>query len=96
MARFRLMATLVLAVALAATPTMFAGAARTSSSALPAAMPLQERIAALLNAPDLAHGFWGIEVVSLATGETLYALNPTSCSRRLPIPSFLPPLPGSL
>lgn len=37
--------------------------------------PLQERIAALLNVPDLAHGFWGIEVVSLATGEALYSQN---------------------
>ncbi len=36
---------------------------------------LQERIAAVLSAPDLARGFWGIEVVSLATGETLYAQN---------------------
>jgi serine-type D-Ala-D-Ala carboxypeptidase/endopeptidase (penicillin-binding protein 4) len=37
--------------------------------------PLQERIAGVLNVPDLARGFWGIEVVSLATGETLYAQN---------------------
>lgn len=48
---------------------------------------LQERIAAVLSAPDLARGFWGIEVVSLpssvsvsktsdhATGKTLFALN---------------------
>ena len=36
---------------------------------------LQDRIAAVLGAPDLAHGFWGIEVVSSATGETLYAQN---------------------
>jgi serine-type D-Ala-D-Ala carboxypeptidase/endopeptidase (penicillin-binding protein 4) len=38
--------------------------------------PLQDRIAAVLSAPDLARGFWGIEVVSLATGETLYSQNP--------------------
>ena len=37
--------------------------------------PLQDRIAAVLSAPDLARGFWGIEVVSLATGETLYSQN---------------------
>ena len=36
---------------------------------------LQERIAAVLSAPDLSRGFWGIEVVSLATGETLYSQN---------------------
>jgi D-alanyl-D-alanine carboxypeptidase/D-alanyl-D-alanine-endopeptidase (penicillin-binding protein 4) len=71
MAWFRLMAALVLAVALAS-PTLVAAA---PLSAPPAAMPLQERIAALLSAPDLAHGFWGIEVVSLTTGETLYTLN---------------------
>jgi len=37
--------------------------------------PLQARIGALLDAPDLQHGFWGIEVASLATGETLFAQN---------------------
>jgi serine-type D-Ala-D-Ala carboxypeptidase/endopeptidase (penicillin-binding protein 4) len=37
--------------------------------------PLQDRIAAVLGAPDLARGFWGIEVVSLTTGETLYSQN---------------------
>jgi D-alanyl-D-alanine carboxypeptidase/D-alanyl-D-alanine-endopeptidase (penicillin-binding protein 4) len=42
---------------------------------LPAVQRLQTRIAALLNSPDLAHGFWGIEVASLATGETLYSQN---------------------
>src|SRR5208283_1463723 len=30
--------------------------------------PLPERIAAVLSAPDLARGFWGIEVVSLPSG----------------------------
>ena len=39
------------------------------------AKPLPDRIASILNAPDLARGFWGIEVVSLATGKTLYAQN---------------------
>ena len=36
---------------------------------------LQERITSVLSAPDLARGFWGIEVVSLSTGETLYSQN---------------------
>ncbi len=35
--------------------------------------PLQRRIAAILEPADLAHGFWGIEVVSLSTGKVLYA-----------------------
>jgi serine-type D-Ala-D-Ala carboxypeptidase/endopeptidase (penicillin-binding protein 4) len=30
--------------------------------------PLPERIAAVLSAPDLARGFWGIEVVALSSG----------------------------
>ena len=38
--------------------------------------PLQERIASVLSAPDLARGFWGIEVRSLSSGQTFYALNP--------------------
>src|ERR1035438_1010017 len=37
--------------------------------------PLPDRVAAVLSAPDLARGFWGIEVVSLSTGKTLYAQN---------------------
>jgi D-alanyl-D-alanine carboxypeptidase/D-alanyl-D-alanine-endopeptidase (penicillin-binding protein 4) len=37
--------------------------------------PLADRIAGVLNAPDLMRGFWGIEVVSLATGEILYSQN---------------------
>jgi len=41
----------------------------------PPERPLQDRIAAILGAPDLARGFWGIEVVSVSTGETLYAQN---------------------
>ena len=36
---------------------------------------LQDRIASILSAPDLAHGFWGIEVESLATGKILYSQN---------------------
>src|SRR6202045_4499435 len=36
---------------------------------------LQDRIAGVVSAPDLARGFWGIEVVSLSTGKTLYSQN---------------------
>src|SRR6266852_2045096 len=37
--------------------------------------PLTKRIAAVLSDPDLSHGFWGIEVVSLPSGRILYAQN---------------------
>jgi serine-type D-Ala-D-Ala carboxypeptidase/endopeptidase (penicillin-binding protein 4) len=41
--------------------------------------PLPDRIAGVLSAPDLARGFWGIEVVSLSsdktTSKTLYSQN---------------------
>jgi serine-type D-Ala-D-Ala carboxypeptidase/endopeptidase (penicillin-binding protein 4) len=37
--------------------------------------PLEERIATVLSSPDLARGFWGIEVVSLKSGKTLSAQN---------------------
>src|SRR2546425_1572928 len=36
---------------------------------------LPARIAAVLSDPDLARGFWGIEVVSLPSGRILYAQN---------------------
>lgn len=42
-------------------------------AAPPKALP--DRISAILNSPDLARGFWGIEVASVKTGQTLYALN---------------------
>lgn len=35
--------------------------------------PLASRIAKILSDPDAARGFWGIEVVSLKQGKTLYA-----------------------
>ena len=38
--------------------------------------PLSERINAILTQPDLAHGFWGIEITSLTTGKVIYAKNP--------------------
>jgi D-alanyl-D-alanine carboxypeptidase/D-alanyl-D-alanine-endopeptidase (penicillin-binding protein 4) len=37
--------------------------------------PLPDRIATVLSASDLEQGFWGIEVVSLSTGKTLYQQN---------------------
>ena len=37
--------------------------------------PLPDRIAAILSAPDLARGFWGIEVISLPAGISLYQQN---------------------
>lgn len=55
-----------------AKPIAFPATAPAASSAVER---LQTRIAALLNSPDLAHGFWGIEVASLATGEALYSQN---------------------
>ncbi len=67
MPRRRSLARLFLIVALAAAP-LFAAPPATIK-------PLQERVSALLSSPDLAHGFWGVEVVSLATGETLYSQN---------------------
>ena len=37
--------------------------------------PVAKRIDAILAAPDLARGFWGIEVVSLDSGKIIYAQN---------------------
>jgi serine-type D-Ala-D-Ala carboxypeptidase/endopeptidase (penicillin-binding protein 4) len=37
--------------------------------------PLPARIASILAQPELAHGFWGIEIVSLNTGKVLYVQN---------------------
>jgi D-alanyl-D-alanine carboxypeptidase/D-alanyl-D-alanine-endopeptidase (penicillin-binding protein 4) len=37
--------------------------------------PLEVRIATVLSSPDLARGFWGIEVASLKSGKTLGAQN---------------------
>src|ERR1700682_4034965 len=36
---------------------------------------IEKRIATILSQPDLTRGFWGIEVVSLSSGKTLYAQN---------------------
>jgi len=70
------MATLVLAVWLAAAPGLAASGTASAAASTPATpAPLGDRIAALLSSPDLARGFWGIEVVSLSTGQTLFAQN---------------------
>ena len=37
--------------------------------------PVVKNIDTILSAPDLARGFWGIEVVSLDSGKTIYAKN---------------------
>ncbi len=76
MAYLRPAARLVMVVVLAVAPVFAAPGTASTNGAVPAsATPLADRIAALLNSPDLEHGFWGIEVVSLGTGETLYAQN---------------------
>src|ERR1700736_6566770 len=38
--------------------------------------PVSKNIDAILSAPDLTRGFWGIEVVSLDSGKIVYAQNP--------------------
>jgi len=37
--------------------------------------PLAPRINVILGEPGIARGYWGIQVVSLNTGEVLYSLN---------------------
>src|SRR5229473_5787014 len=37
---------------------------------------IQKQIDAILSQPDLARGYWGIEITSLASGKVLYSLNP--------------------
>jgi serine-type D-Ala-D-Ala carboxypeptidase/endopeptidase (penicillin-binding protein 4) len=73
-------ALLVIVVALAVAPVFAASTPSGSSPGATNAVPvpaarLAEHIAALLNSPDLAHGFWGIEVDSLSTGQTLFTQN---------------------
>src|SRR5438270_5057018 len=38
-------------------------------------IPLKKQIEAILAAPDLARGFWGIEIASARNGKVLYSLN---------------------
>jgi serine-type D-Ala-D-Ala carboxypeptidase/endopeptidase (penicillin-binding protein 4) len=38
-------------------------------------LSLQKQIDAILSQPELARGYWGIEVTSLSSGKVLYALN---------------------
>jgi serine-type D-Ala-D-Ala carboxypeptidase/endopeptidase (penicillin-binding protein 4) len=59
----------LLPVALALVLALPAAAAHRKSSSLPS------RVRAILAEPDVARGFWGIEVVSLKTGKTLYEQN---------------------
>jgi len=47
----------------------------TAHSALAKHDPLAAQIETILAQPDVGRGFWGIEVVSLKDGHTLYALN---------------------
>lgn len=54
-----------------------------SADAIAGPQKLSERISTLLSSPDLSRGFWGIEVTSLTTGQTLYSLN----SEKLFIPA---------
>lgn len=58
---------MLVALLLAALPTAATARARKPS--------LDARIQELLSNPDVARGFWGIEVVSLAGGQTLYSRN---------------------
>ena len=38
-------------------------------------LSLQKQIDAILSQPELARGYWGIEITSLSSGKVLYALN---------------------
>src|ERR1035438_8179499 len=75
MPRRRSLACLLLTIAVVITPVFAAPVPAKPTPATASITPLQERISALLNSPDLAHGFWGIEVVSLATGEAMDTQN---------------------
>jgi len=57
--------------------------AHPAPSALPALEALQRDIDAILAAPPLEHGYWGVLVKSLDTGQTLYASN----ARKLMMPA---------
>src|SRR6201984_1980407 len=46
-----------------------------SSSEAAKQKSLESRIATILKDPDLARGFWGVEVLSLKTGKILYSQN---------------------
>ncbi len=63
-----------LALALAAALCAPAASAA-KKPARPAPDPLRERIEAVLHAPDAWRAHWGIKVVSLESGKTLFALN---------------------
>ena len=67
----------VLVLLTSALPASEKPAARKTPSKASAAASkrFEKRMAAALNSPDLARGYWGIEVASLASGKTLYAQN---------------------
>ena len=55
--------------------TLLAAALPAQAANPPRKPSLDSRIHELLADPDVARGFWGIEVVSVATGKTLYSSN---------------------
>jgi len=63
--------------------TLPAGPAPPPRPALAALPALTRDLDTLLDAPELAHGYWGVLVKSLKTGETLYSRN----AKRLMIPA---------
>jgi D-alanyl-D-alanine carboxypeptidase/D-alanyl-D-alanine-endopeptidase (penicillin-binding protein 4) len=70
-----LVAAFALTVAACAHPAVPAHRAAPAAPALPALVTLQHDIDAVLAQPLLAHGYWGVLVKSLKTGETLFTLN---------------------
>ena len=69
---------LLLAVQVAAAgdkATPFAGAEKTSKSEKTSEKTLASKIEKILSQPDVARGMWGIDVVSLSTGNVLYEQN---------------------
>ena len=87
-AALRTIARLHLAIAFAVLlvachPALPAHPARAAHPALPALSALVRDIDALLAAPALEHGYWGVLVKSLKTDETLYSVN----ARRLMMPA---------
>ncbi len=74
MYRVRQAAPIVLLLVMAAHALAAAGAKRPSKPA-DGGNRLSRAIDQILSEPDVARGFWGIDVVSLDTGNRLYALN---------------------
>src|SRR6185295_3518932 len=70
-----LVAAFALTVAACARPARPALPGPSAHPAAPALVSLQHDLDAVLAQPALAHGYWGVLVKSLKTGETLYAVN---------------------